>query len=65
MEIDNNQTTNTSNYEQPVSETSLSSDYEMKANAASGNLTKISTNSDSQSKNSRKRKMLAPNDCFL
>ena len=58
MEIDNNQRTNTSNYEQPVSETSLSSDCEMKADAASGNPTKISTNTDSQSENSRKRKML-------
>ena len=29
----------------------------MKADAASGNATKISTNTDSQSKNSRKRKM--------
>ena len=58
MEIDNNQRTNTSNYEQPVSETSLSSDCEMKADVASGNPTKISTNTDSQSKNSRKRKML-------
>ena len=43
MEIDNNQRTNTSNYEQPVSETSLSSDRELKADAASGNPTKIST----------------------
>ena len=58
MDIDSNQRTNTSNYEQPVSETSLSSDCEMKADAASGNPTKISTNTDSQSKNSRKRKML-------
>ena len=58
MEIDNNQRTNTSNYEQPVSETSLSSDCEMKADAASGNPTKTSTNTDSQSKNSGKRKML-------
>ena len=58
MEIDNNQRTNTFNYEQPVSETSLSSDCEMKADSASGNPTKISTNTDSQSKNSRKRKML-------
>ena len=57
MEIDNNQRTNTSNYEQLVSGTSLSSDCEMKADAASGNPTKISTNTDSQSKNSRKRKM--------
>ena len=58
MDIDNNQRTNTSNYEQPVSETSLSSDCEMKAEAASGNPTKISTNTDSQSKHSRKRKMV-------
>ena len=58
MKIDSNQRTNTSNYEQPVSETSLSSDYEMKAEAASGNPTKISTNTDSQSKHSRKRKMV-------
>ena len=58
MEIDNNQRTNTFNYEQPVSETSLSSDCEMKADPASGNPAKISTNTDSQSKNSRKRKML-------
>ena len=58
MEIDNNQRTNTSNYEQPVSETSLSSDCEMKADATSGNPTKISTNTDSQSKNSLERKML-------
>ena len=58
MEIDSNQRTNTSNYEQPVSETSLSSDCEMKAEATSGNPTKISTNTDSQSKHSRKRKMV-------
>ena len=58
MKIDSNQRTNTSNYEQPVSETSLSSDCEMTADAASGNPTKISTNTDSQSKNSRKSKML-------
>ena len=58
MDIDNNQRTNTSNYEQPVSETSLSSDCEMKAEAASGNPTKISMNTDSQSKHSRKRKMV-------
>ena len=58
MEIDNNQRTNTSNYEQPVSETFLSSDCEMKAEAASGNPTKISMNTDSQSKHSRKRKMV-------
>ena len=53
MEIDNNQRTNTSNYEQPVSETSLSSDCEMKADAASGNPTKIPVNTNSQSQNSR------------
>ena len=58
MEIDSNQRTNTSNYEQPVSDTSLSSDCEMKADATSGNPTKIFTNTDPQSKNSRKRKML-------
>ena len=58
MEIDNNQRTNTSNHEQLVSETSLNSDCEMKAEAASGNPTKISTNTDSQSKHSRKRKMV-------
>ena len=58
MKIDSNQRTYTSNYEQPVSETSLSSDCEMTADAASGNPTKISTNTDSQSKNSGKRKML-------
>ena len=58
MEIDNNQRTNPSDDEQFVSETSLSSDCEMKADAATGNSTRISTNTDSQSKNSRKRKMI-------
>ena len=58
MEIENNQRTNSYDDEQLVSETSLSSDCEMKADATSGNPTKISTNTDSQSKNSRKRKML-------
>ena len=58
MEIENNQKRNSYDDEQLVSETSLSSDCEMKADAASGNPTKISTNTDSQSKNSRKRKML-------
>ena len=57
MEIDNNQRTNSYDDEQLVSETSLSSDWEMKADAASGNPTKMSTNTDSQSQNSRKRKM--------
>ena len=57
MEIENNQRTNSYDDEQLVSETSLSSDCEMKADAASRNPTKISTNTDSQSQNSRKRKM--------
>ncbi|CAH3175241.1 unnamed protein product, partial [Porites lobata] len=65
MEIDSNQRTNTSNFEQPVSETSLSSDCEMIADAASGNPTKISTNTDSQSKNNRKRKMLEFSCTFI
>ena len=56
MEIENNQRTNSYDDQQLVSETSLSSDRELKADAASGNPTKISTNSDSQSQNSRKRK---------
>ena len=56
-EIDINQRTNSYHNEQLVSETSLSSDCEMKAEAASVNPTKISTNTDSQSHNSRKRKM--------
>ena len=57
MEIENNQKRNSYDDEQLVSEASLSSDCEMKADAASGNPTKISTNTDSQSQNSRKRKM--------
>ena len=57
MEIENNQRTNSYDDQQLVSETSLSSDRELKADAASGNPTKISTNSDSQSQTSRKRKM--------
>ena len=57
MEIENNQRTNSYDDQQLVSETSLSSNRELKADAASGNPTKISTNSDSQSQNSRKRKM--------
>ena len=56
-EIDNNQRTGCHDYEQLVSETSLSSDCEMKADAATGNPAKMSTNTDSQSQNSRKRKM--------
>ena len=56
MEIENNQRTN-SDDQQLVSKTSLSSDCEMKADAASGNPTRISTNTDSLSQNSRKRKM--------
>ena len=44
IEINNNQRT-------------LSSDFEMKADAGTGNPPKISTNTDSQSQNSRKRKM--------
>ncbi|CAH3029004.1 unnamed protein product, partial [Porites evermanni] len=56
-EIDNNQRTNSYHNEQLVSETSLSSDCEMKAEAAPGNPTKISTNIDSPFHNSRKRKM--------
>ena len=57
MEIENNQRANSYDDEQLVSETSLSSDCEMKADSASGNPTKISMNTDSQSQNSRKRKM--------
>ncbi|CAH3020394.1 unnamed protein product, partial [Porites evermanni] len=59
IEIENNQRTNSYHDEQLVSETSLprSSDCVTKADAASGNPTKISTNTDSQSQNSRKRKM--------
>ena len=40
-----------------MSETSLSSDCEMKGEAASGNPTKVQTNTDSQPHNSRKRKV--------
>ena len=57
IEIDNNQRTGSHDYEQLVSETSLSSDCEMKADAATGNPAKMSTNTDSQSQNSCKRKM--------
>ena len=57
MEIDNNQRTNSCDDEQLVSETSLRSDCEMTADSASGHQTKISTNTDSQSQNSGKRKM--------
>ena len=59
IEIENNQRTNSYHEEQLVSETFLphSCDCVTKADAASGNPTKISTNTDSQSENSRKRKM--------
>ena len=58
MEIENNQRTNSYDDQQLVSRTSLSSDCEeMKADAASGNPPKIFMNTDSQSQNSRKRKM--------
>ena len=54
---DNNQGTNSYDDKQLVSETTLSSDCVMKDDATSGNPTKISTNTDSQSQNSGKRKM--------
>ena len=54
IEIDNNQRKGPHDYEQLVS---LSSDCEMKADATTGNPAKMSTNTDSQSQNSRKRKM--------
>ena len=57
MEIDNYQRTNSYDDEQSISEKSLSSDCEKKADAASGNPTKISMNTDSQSQNSRKGNM--------
>ena len=57
MEIVNNTITNSYDDEQLVSETSLSSDCEMKADTASENPTKISMNTDSQSQNSRKGNM--------
>ena len=57
MEIENNQNRNCYDDEQLVSETSLSSDCEMKADTAAGNPTEISTHTDCQSQNSRKRKM--------
>ena len=57
MEIDKNQRTNSYDDEQLLSETSLSSDCEMKADAASGNPTKISMNTDFQSQNSRNGNM--------
>ena len=57
MEIENNQKRNSYDDEQLVSETSLSSDCERKADSASGNPTEISMNTDSQCQNSRKRKM--------
>ena len=58
MENDNNPRTKSHDDKQLVSETTLTSDCVMKADSTSGNPTKISTNTDSQSKNSRKRKML-------
>ena len=57
MEIDNNQRTKSYDDKPLVSETSLSSDCEMKADAASGNPTKIPVNTNSQSQNSRKGDM--------
>ena len=57
MEIENNQKRNSYDDEQLVSETSLSSDCERKADSALGNPTKISMNTDSQSQKNRKRKM--------
>ena len=57
MEIVNNTITNSYDDEQLVSETSLRSDCEMKADAASENPTKISMNTYSQSQNSRKGNM--------
>ena len=65
IEIDNNQTVNSYDDEQLVSETSLSSDCEMKADAASVNPTKISTNTDSQSPNSGKKNVYTKDHpCF-
>ena len=52
MEIENDQRTNCYDDEQLISEASLSSDCEMKADTASGNPTKISTNTDPQFQNS-------------
>ena len=57
MENDNNPKTNSSDDEQLVSETSISSNREKKADAAPGNQTEVSSNKGSQSQNSRKRKM--------
>ncbi|CAH3018003.1 unnamed protein product, partial [Porites evermanni] len=57
LEFDNNQRTNSYHDEQLVSEMFRCSDCVMKADAASGNPTKISTNTDYQSPNCRKRKM--------
>ena len=53
IEIYNNQRTSSYDGKQLVSETSLSSDCEMRADAASGYQTKISTDTDSQSQSSR------------
>ena len=57
MENDNNPRTNSFDDEQLLSETSIGSNCEKKADAAPGNQTEISTNKGSQSQNSRKRKM--------
>lgn len=57
MENDTNPRTNSSDDEQLVSETSIGSNCEKKADAAPGNQTEGSTNNGSQSQNSRKRKM--------
>lgn len=57
MENDNNPRTNSSDDEQLLSETSIGSNCEKKADPAPGNQTEISTNKGSQSQNSRKRKM--------
>ena len=57
MENDNNPRTNSSDDEQLLSETSIGSNCEKKADPSPGNQTEISTNKGSQSQNSRKRKM--------
>ena len=57
MEFVNNTITNSYDDEQLVSETSLSSHCEMKADAASENPTKTSMNTGSQSQNNRKGNM--------
>ena len=57
MENDNNPKTNSSEDEQLVSETSIGSNREKKADAAPENQSEISTNKGSQSQNSRESKM--------